>query len=301
MIEVEQKFIITPETKERLMALGAQKIATQTLHDVYHDTPLHVLMMSDCWLRRRNGRWELKYRPLAWGKEGHGEKEEKGRGEEEEEGTRRREGDEQGEMEEVRQREGREKKGKKRETQETVKLGEDAAHLPPATFDLQTCQYMEEGEEQAILALLGQRFQLQAVTMDTLLEGGALVPVVEIESVRESYILRGDGWKGGGGGGLRRGGEGREGCSRDVGRVGSGGEVGGEVGRAGCEGEVRVDLDDCPGKYGVGEVEIMVHSAGHIQPAAKRCRAIAAHLTSGEFVSIETTAGSSESSPTPQF
>ena len=90
----------------------------------------------------------------------------------------------------MRQRERRREKGENQETAKPEREREGVPHLPPSLD-----QHKEEGEEQAILALLGQCFQLQAVTMDTLLEGGALVPVVEIESVRESYTLRGGGWK----------------------------------------------------------------------------------------------------------
>ena len=63
MIEVEQKFIITSETREQLRTLGAQKTATKSVCDVYCDTPDHSLMRNDHWLRKRDGKWELKYRP----------------------------------------------------------------------------------------------------------------------------------------------------------------------------------------------------------------------------------------------
>ena len=91
MIEVEQKFRLCPETRERLKALGAQRVSIRRVCDVYYDVPSHKMVQNDHWLRRRNGRWELKYHPSGWRKErGRGEGgvergEEKGEEEEEEE------------------------------------------------------------------------------------------------------------------------------------------------------------------------------------------------------------------------
>ena len=61
MIEVEQKFIITSETRDKLRVLGAQRTTKRHVCDVYFDTPEHSLMKQDHWLRKRDGKWELKY------------------------------------------------------------------------------------------------------------------------------------------------------------------------------------------------------------------------------------------------
>lgn len=208
MIEVERKFLLIPDTRNRLSSLGAHLTVKKHLHDVYYDTADHEMIMRDFWLRRREGRWELKWRDLH-----------------EEEG------------------------------------GGSVAILPEDRGVLcATDQYKEEDEEGSILDHLEKIFRLRtratnltsstAVTMDTVLECGVLVEVVEVNCIRESYLMRGGG--------------------------------------SGEWTEVKVDLDECElkgeggegggGRYGVGEVEIIVSSPTVVEPAALRCRDLAALL-----------------------
>ncbi len=58
--EVEQKFSISPETREKLAALGALKKGSKSFTDIYYDTTDHSLTFNDFWLRKRNGSWQLK-------------------------------------------------------------------------------------------------------------------------------------------------------------------------------------------------------------------------------------------------
>ena len=225
MMEVEQKFLITAGTRRQLESLGGHRTATEHIHDVYYDTVEHSLMMRDHWLRQRDGRWELKYQHHTT----------------------------------------------LQDTAQYTERLQDAEHY---TERLQGAdQYTEETDENLIFKHLEEEFRIQSqfsnnaeetrtsVTLETLLECSALVPVVKVNCVRESYVIRD---------GLREGVEG--GCET--------GDVGGEV---------RVDLDECVWcgggggerrrrRYGVGEVEIMVASPDQVRTAAQRCRDLALKL-----------------------
>ena len=252
MMEVEQKFIITSETRCRLSALGAHRATTRNVLDVYYDTPQNLLMRDDHWLRKRNGNWELKYRltPSAVVTEGRGEV---GR-----EGAR---------LSEQRDYRSRDNETELERVKSTKPSQLPSSLSPPQTQ--QTDQYIEEEDTVNILAHLEKVFQLltrsviidavqsspmATVTTDTLLECGALVPIVEIEFVRECWKV-GD----------------RGGCEGDSG---------------GRWEEVKVDLDKCTygggggegREYGVGEVEIMVASSDEAEGAAQRCRDLAQQL-----------------------
>lgn len=59
MIEVEKKFILTPENERRLLD-GAEFVSERTFTDVYYDSDDYALTTNDIWLRARDSRWELK-------------------------------------------------------------------------------------------------------------------------------------------------------------------------------------------------------------------------------------------------
>ncbi|MEK7539594.1 MAG: CYTH domain-containing protein [Patescibacteria group bacterium] len=59
MIEVEKKFILNEQDKERLTK-GAQFLNERVFTDVYYDTEIFSLTSNDKWLRCREGRFELK-------------------------------------------------------------------------------------------------------------------------------------------------------------------------------------------------------------------------------------------------
>lgn len=59
-IEVERKFTIAPDTEARLKALGARLHKEKVFTDVYYDNDNYDLILSDCWLRKRNDSWEAK-------------------------------------------------------------------------------------------------------------------------------------------------------------------------------------------------------------------------------------------------
>ena len=255
MIEVEQKFMLTAQTRSRLASLGGCRVATEHLCDTYYDTSEQEMMGSDHWLRKRGAseqemmgsdhwlrkrgaRWELKCRDLIHSRQEVGGDSvchsEEGPACKEEvvlQGTVESEG------------------GVLQDTYKTASgVLQDTDH------------YTEETDESSILAHLEERFRIKSknaemkdsaiVAMDTLVECGVLVPIVEVKCVRESYVIRESG----------------EGV-----RVGCGWE------------EVRVDLDECvcgeSGEvYGVGEVEIMVSSSALVGVAADRCRSLALQL-----------------------
>lgn len=61
LIEVERKFTPGPDTEERLQKLGATLEHRVTFRDTYYDTSELSLMLSDHWLRQREGSgWEFK-------------------------------------------------------------------------------------------------------------------------------------------------------------------------------------------------------------------------------------------------
>lgn len=59
MIEVEKKFLLTNEERERLLE-GAEFESEKTFADTYYDTRDYSLTRKDTWLRFRDGRCELK-------------------------------------------------------------------------------------------------------------------------------------------------------------------------------------------------------------------------------------------------
>ena len=63
-IEVEHKFTVTPLTRQQLEAMGAKRKTSCTFTDTYLDVKHNTLMLSDYWLRKRDGAWELKH-PLV--------------------------------------------------------------------------------------------------------------------------------------------------------------------------------------------------------------------------------------------
>lgn len=65
MIEVEKKFILSGEDRERLTK-EAEFLSERIFTDAYYDTSDFVLTSQDKWLRSRDGRFELKL-PLHHG------------------------------------------------------------------------------------------------------------------------------------------------------------------------------------------------------------------------------------------
>jgi adenylate cyclase class IV len=59
MIEVEKKFILSEEEKNRLLD-GAEFLSKKTITDVYYDTENFALTSCDKWLRTREGKFEFK-------------------------------------------------------------------------------------------------------------------------------------------------------------------------------------------------------------------------------------------------
>ena len=59
MIEVEKKFILNEQNKERLTK-DAQFLNERVFTDIYYDTEFFSLTSKDKWLRSREGRFELK-------------------------------------------------------------------------------------------------------------------------------------------------------------------------------------------------------------------------------------------------
>ena len=59
MIEVEKKFILNDQDKERLTK-DAQFLNERIFTDIYYDTEFFSLTSKDKWLRSREGRFELK-------------------------------------------------------------------------------------------------------------------------------------------------------------------------------------------------------------------------------------------------
>lgn len=59
MIEVEKKFSLSEEDKQRLIK-DAEFLGEKIYTDTYYDTPDFSLTKKDIWLRSRNNDWELK-------------------------------------------------------------------------------------------------------------------------------------------------------------------------------------------------------------------------------------------------
>ena len=59
MIEVEKKFILTPEQEKSLIE-GAEFLGEKQFADIYYDDKDFSLTTKDIWLRERDGKYELK-------------------------------------------------------------------------------------------------------------------------------------------------------------------------------------------------------------------------------------------------
>jgi len=59
MIEVEKKFILTPE-QEKSFIEGAEFLGEKQFTDIYYDDADFYLTTKDIWLRERGGKFELK-------------------------------------------------------------------------------------------------------------------------------------------------------------------------------------------------------------------------------------------------
>lgn len=59
MIEIEKKFILTPEQRKRLIT-DAEFLKETVFTDVYYDTADYSLTCRDIWFRARDGKFELK-------------------------------------------------------------------------------------------------------------------------------------------------------------------------------------------------------------------------------------------------
>lgn len=59
MVEVEKKFILTPE-QEKALIDGAEFLGERKNTDIGYDGPDFSLTKKDIWLRNRNGKFELK-------------------------------------------------------------------------------------------------------------------------------------------------------------------------------------------------------------------------------------------------
>ncbi|MBI2514747.1 CYTH domain-containing protein [Candidatus Wolfebacteria bacterium] len=59
MIEVEKSFLLDEKTEKRLMG-GAEFISKEIIKDIYYDNDNHDITTKDRWLRKRDGKWELK-------------------------------------------------------------------------------------------------------------------------------------------------------------------------------------------------------------------------------------------------
>ncbi len=59
MIEVEKKFILTPE-QEKALIEGAEFLGEKQFTDIYYDDSDFSLTTKDIWLRERGGKFELK-------------------------------------------------------------------------------------------------------------------------------------------------------------------------------------------------------------------------------------------------
>lgn len=59
MIEVEKKFVLTPEIKKQIQKV-AKFVVKKTQRDIYFDKSDYSLLQKDWYLRERNGNFELK-------------------------------------------------------------------------------------------------------------------------------------------------------------------------------------------------------------------------------------------------
>ena len=180
-IEVEFKFSITPLTKQKLAALGAERKGSCQFTDIYFDTSSHVLMLEDHWLRKRDGKWQLKY--TTGGQMGQ-------------------------------------------------TAGSDVYN------ELDTQDKILEHLRTPSAGNFHGLIQNSPQTLDQLITGGILIPVVEFSTTRETYTYR----------------------DTETGMV------------------VCIDLDRASFGYAVGEVEMMVEGEEEVALAKEKTKAIAIQL-----------------------
>ncbi|XP_022091919.1 thiamine-triphosphatase-like [Acanthaster planci] len=65
-VEIERKFTVSVDTETKLTQSGGTCVLVETMKDSYFDSDQLILTMADHWLRRRNGKWELKVPLSGW-------------------------------------------------------------------------------------------------------------------------------------------------------------------------------------------------------------------------------------------
>ncbi len=180
-VEVEFKFPIAPSTRQRLQEMGATKKSSCTFTDTYYDTRSSVLMLSNHWLRRRDGRWQMKFASL-------------------ESRNSQRESDAFNELEgqevilshlKTATASGKIAKPEWQVSQSGAEFPtkatghETAANRSSAPSMLADDEEADGGEETFYRAMAA------AKTLDEIVTAGTLIPVVEYSTTRESYVCRG--------------------------------------------------------------------------------------------------------------
>lgn len=61
LVEIERKFRIGEDTRQKLVEAGAKLVEEETFTDTYLDTSDYTLTSNDNWLRLRDSKWQLKY------------------------------------------------------------------------------------------------------------------------------------------------------------------------------------------------------------------------------------------------
>lgn len=59
-IEIERKFQVTDFDENKLFQANGKLISEISFEDVYYDNNSYGLILNDCWLRKRNHKWEFK-------------------------------------------------------------------------------------------------------------------------------------------------------------------------------------------------------------------------------------------------
>lgn len=60
-VEVERKFVFDENTISRIKDIGGTLLKEATFTDTYYDNNAYTLTKKECWLRKRNEIWQLKY------------------------------------------------------------------------------------------------------------------------------------------------------------------------------------------------------------------------------------------------
>ncbi|XP_074646465.1 thiamine-triphosphatase-like isoform X2 [Tubulanus polymorphus] len=68
-IELERKFIVNDDSENKILAIGAEFLAAEKFYDDYYDNDRYALTLADCWLRKRDNRWQCKHVPNQVGVE----------------------------------------------------------------------------------------------------------------------------------------------------------------------------------------------------------------------------------------